>query len=187
MSFLGNWRSYESIVDRPGLAGAFQAAAKTAYQDLKRMPPAQQAQVAQQVQAAIRQLPPEKRQVVNKLLERAGHFDPRSLHGLSGAEAIGTIAQSIAALASVGIAFKGQRDARKSQEAEMARQHELQQQQLAFEKEQADRQYQLQLMAAQGNAPQQPGGGGMTDGTKKALLIGGAAVAAGAVAMAVAK
>lgn len=184
MSFLGNWRHYEQILDRPGLAGSFQAAAKKAYQEVSRLPPAKQQQVAASVQQTIQRLDPAKRQVVNKLLERAGAFDPRALHGV---EAIGTIAQSIAALASVGIAFHGQRESRKSQEAELARQHQLQKEQLAFEREQANRQYQLQMMASQGQPAQSPGGGGMTEGTKKTLLVGGAVVAAGAVAMAVAK
>lgn len=187
MSFLGNWRSYDAVLDRPGLAGSFQAVAKQAYQDIKRLPPAQQQRLAAQVQAKIRQLDPAKRRVVDKLLERAGQFDPRALHGLHGVEAIGTIAQSVAALASVGIAFYGQREAQKSQEKELQRQHKLEQERLAYEREQADRQYQLQMMAAQGQGPAaaQPGGG-MTSGTKKALLVGGA-VAAGAVALAVAK
>ena len=186
MSFLGNWRSYERVVDCPGLAGSFQATAKKAYADIKRLPPAEQQRLAAQVAAQIRQLDPAKRRVVDKLLERAGQFDPRALHGLHGVEAIGTIAQSVAALASVGIAFHGQREAQKSQEKELERQHKLEQERLVYEREQADRQYQLQMMAAQGQGPAATPAGGMPSGTKKALLIGGA-VAAGAVALAVAK
>ena len=168
MSFLG--RSYESVVDTPGLAGAFQARARQAYAQVSRMPAGQQRRLAQRLQAFIDRLPPDRKQQYYEMMRRRGDFNPRALHGLGAVATASNIAQSIAALASIGLAFHAQREDRKLQEKQLSEQAKAEKERLEFEREQA----RLQLAAAQQQQAQPQQQAGMSKGTKTALIAGGA-------------
>lgn len=206
MSFLGNWRSHDAVMDGLG-AQPFVVEARMVYDRIGRMSRAQLRQFNARIERQYALLPPHLQRVVDQVLERNPSFDPRALHGLYGydeveglgwAQTVGTIAQAAATIGGVALAYKGQQDARKDAARAASQQHQLEQQKLMFAQQQAQQQLELQKMMMEQNradaaraaqAQRAPGaaGGSMSDGTKKALLIGGAAAAAGAVALAVAK
>jgi hypothetical protein len=99
-----------------------QANFKAAYAYLTTLNPAQLSQVAAEANQRVANLPPSTRQYVRALARNTAQTDPRAATGLSGLEALATVASTLASLATVGLGIKGTMDQQKDAKRQAAAQ-----------------------------------------------------------------